>query len=275
MLKGHRPPIVLACLAALLASVPVRTTFAAVRAATVAHGVAFTQTLNQETCTTGSFTVSADELPIVFVGNSATTDGGVLTDSLGGTYTEIVTATAQTGADKLWLYVRDALHNGGSTTLTMDVTGDPATGCVIFAMRVTGMTNVGAAAIRGTGTQSNQTTATPSGVLGAAALTGNPTIGFVFTNANPAALTPPTGWTEDAAGDTGYATPDRGGEYVYRDSGFTGTTITWNTSTGNFGTIVAELDSGGVSTPGCAGQFFFGGIGCNESLQPLFSRLRR
>src|SRR5262249_36569936 len=87
---------------------------------------------------------------------------------------------------------------------------------------------------------------TPAPVFGASALTGNVTLGAVFNANNPAAMTPPTSWTEQ--NDTGYNTPTTGQEYVSRDSGFTGTTITWGNASGSaFSAITVELDT--TSTP--------------------------
>lgn len=75
-----------------------------------------------------------------------------------------------------------------------------------------------------------------------ACLTENPTLGLVTSALNPANMTEPTGWTEQA--DTGYTTPTRGAEYVSRDSGHTGTTITWgNTGSASHGALIVELDA--------------------------------
>jgi hypothetical protein len=97
------------------------------------------------------------------------------------------------------------------------------------------------------------------------ALTGNVTLGFLANGTNPATMTEPTGWTE--AADLGYATPTTGVHAVHRDSGFTGTTITWGSTTGGSTLdIILEMDTsaaGGGAVPGCRHGLLLGlGIGC-------------
>ena len=212
-------------------------------AASVLHGVTLTSTSNVETYTTASFTPAADDLLVAFAVVSTTAAAGSMSDSLGGGWTEIATATKKTSADKLWLFIRNALSTGAALTVTMDVTGDAGTGCILFVALVTGMTRTGSSgAALQFQTQSNIAAGTPAPAFPASALTGNPTLGLVGSQDNPAALTPPTNWTE--RDDTGHATPASGGEYVSRDSGFTGTTITWGSATVTaFGDIIVELDT--------------------------------
>jgi len=212
--------------------------------AVTTHGVSFTSTGQAATYTTGAFTPAANDLLVAFVVVTATTALGSMTDSLGGTWQNVQATTKNASADRLWCFVRTALAPASSMSVTMDVTGDNGTGCIIFVVRVSGMTRTGANAARQSAVQSNQAAATtPAPVFGAAALTGNPTLGFVGNATNPAGMTPPASWNELVA-DVGYATPTTGGEYVTRDSGFTGTTITWgSTSASAFGDISVELDT--------------------------------
>jgi hypothetical protein len=71
---------------------------------------------------------------------------------------------------------------------------------------------------------------------------------MVGNSSSPAGIAKPTSWTEQV--DVGYATPSTGLEYASRNSGFTGTTITWaSTSATVWGAISVELDTSAAPTP--------------------------
>ncbi len=213
-------------------------------AGTVTLGVTDVDTSNVTSYLTGSFATAANDLLVVFVVATATVAAGGCSDNGGGTYTKITSSTKNASADTLYLFVANQLDPGSATrTVTFTSTGDAATGAVIIVLRVAGMSKTGTAAVRQTAVQNNQASGTtPAPAFAASVLTGNPTVGFVGNATNPATMTPPAGWTEQ--GDVGYATPTTGGEGVSRDSGFSGTTITWGGTSGSaFGDIVAELDA--------------------------------
>ena len=216
---------------------------ATAQAAAVTHAVTTTSTANTTSYASGAFTPAANDLLVAFVVASATTATGTMTDSQGLGFTKVTSRVYNSSAETIYLFVANNLAAASSMTVTFDCTGDAATGVVIFVARVSGMTRTGTAAIRQSSGQNNLTAGTtPAPVFAAAALTGNPTLGVVGNLSNPAALTEPTGWTE--RGDTGFASPTRGGEYVSRDSGFTGTTITWGSAGATAkGDISVELDT--------------------------------
>lgn len=188
---------------------------------------------------------AGDQLVVVVVLTGATTTPTVTDDNGSGTYTEVSGGGffKAASADKVWIFVRNALVPAtASTIITMTSPGGD-TGGGLLVYRLTGMTRVGAAAVRQIAGQSNQAAAgTPAPVFAAAPLTGNSLIGAVFNATNVATLTPPTGWTEKH--DTGYATPTTGIETATIDSGFTSTTVTWgSTSASAFASIAAEMDA--------------------------------
>ncbi len=159
-------------------------------------------------------------------------------------------ATKNTSADSMWLFIRNSLVGSGtSTVFTMTTASDSGGGFCIY--EVTAMSIVGISAVRRTGAatynvgvQNNQAAATPGPALPVAALTGNPTVGMVMNETNPAALTPNASWTESPTPDLGWAVPTTGVENVRRDSGFTGTTVTWGgASASAFCSMIAELDT--------------------------------
>lgn len=220
-------------------------------AAAVVAGVSTTSTSNITSYQTPSFTPAAGDLLVVFVLASGTVvlADTTLTDSNSMGFTLITTAVRSASADTLFLFVANKLAAGSAMTVTFNCPSDAATGNIIQVARVSGMLRTGIMAVRQTAIESNKSAAgTPAPAFTKAALTGNPTLGMVGNGTNPATMTPPASWTE--VDDTGYITPTEGAEYVSRDSGFTGTTITWGgTSASSFGDIIVELDTSRVPCP--------------------------
>jgi hypothetical protein len=233
-------------------------------AATVTHRDGLADTSNTTTYgPTLGFTPAAGDLIVVFVTASGTVAAGTVTDSQGLGFTKITSVLKNTNADTIYMFVSNALATAAGDDVTFDCTGDAATAVVIQVFSVSGMTKTGATAVLQTAVQANQAAAgTPAPAFASAAQTGNPTVGVVGNGTNPAGMTPPTNWTE--RNDTGVGTPTTGAEYVSRDSGFTGTTITWgSTSASAFGDIIAELDTSGGGGPTCHNSLTLLGAGCN------------
>lgn len=161
-------------------------------------------------------------------------------------YTPIVTALKNTSADAMTAFVRaDPIRQAVSTTWT--TSGDGAsTGGGLYVMRVTGATFAGAAFIRQSGHQDNgAAAATPTIALGVgAALTGNALITVVFNAAGAApGITVPTSWAV-ADVNAGYITPSAGIEGTHINSGFTGSSVTWgSTSATAFGALAFEMSA--------------------------------
>lgn len=220
--------------------------------AAVTHGVSTASTSNTTAYTSGSFTPAASDLLIVFVMASGTNDAGGMTDSQGLGFTRIDPTNGppvkNSSADTSYLFVANALAANSAMTVTFNCAGDAATGSIIEVARVSGMTEVGSAAIRQSHAHSNLGTGgTPGSAFDSNALTGNATLAFAANGTNPATLIEPTGWTE--RDDTGYTTPNNGAEYASRDSGFTGTSIIWGaTSSSSSSQIVVELDASSPTT---------------------------
>lgn len=212
--------------------------------AAVTHGVSTASSLNDTTYPSGSFTPAANDFMVVFVAAAATVvSNPTLTDSQGVGFLQYTSSTR--GGGTAYLFVAHALAAAVARTVTFDCSGDAATGAVICVALVSGMTSLGSASVRQVGIFNGAAAGTPAGTFGAgstAVLTTNPTLGFLMNNTNPTGVTEPTGWTERE--DTGFATPTTGAEYVSRDSGFTGTSITWgSTSASQFAGIIVELDA--------------------------------
>lgn len=142
---------------------------------------------------------------------------------------------------RLAVFVRTtAMANTTSTVVTV-ATGSNTAG-VVHVIAVSNMSNFGAAAVRQFASQANQAAGTPAPAFASAALTNNVTIGAVANCATGASMTTPTNWTERQ--DTGFASDPVGLEVVTRDSGFTGTTVTWGSASATkFASFILELDA--------------------------------
>jgi hypothetical protein len=212
-------------------------------AAVTRLGSSFTTTAGNKTVTA---TPAVGDLIVVVVANSGrtTAQAPTITDNnSSGTYTQVIAATKNGSADSLWVFVRTALIGSASSTIfTMTQSGDTGGGFG-SVLKVTGMTKVGAAAVRQSLQANNQSTGTPSVTLASAILTTNPAIGAVLTGQTGTTNTaPPTGWAEHD--DAGYSTPSTGREVCSIDSGSTLTTVAWTAATTSaFCALVVELDS--------------------------------
>jgi hypothetical protein len=190
----------------------------------------------------GAFTPTVGDLLVAFVTVEGNTADRTLTSSIGGfTFTQIRKELFRTSADAFYVYVSDQLVSSAtSQTVTINGTGS---GSIISVYRITGVTRTGASAVKQQGGQSNQTAATtPAPAFPGAALTTNGCIGAIANATNTATMTAPASWTESQ--DTGYTTGAITGlETAFRNSGETGTTITWgSTSASIFASIILELD---------------------------------
>lgn len=201
---------------------------------------------------TVTITPAVGDLLVVVVSLSGNTnDAPTMTDNNGsGTYTRAVGGVAwSSSANRMAVFVRDALMvNTTSTTITC-ASGSNTAGELV-AIAVSGMTRTGSAAIRSSGSQANQAASTtPAPALNQAALTGNMTIAGVASG--DTTTTPATGWTERQ--DVSQATPTTACEVCTRDSGFTGTTITFGaTQSTVYASFAVELDGSAPAITGDA-----------------------
>lgn len=205
--------------------------------------------------TSGAFTPVVDDLLVVFVTKeaSAAMASANLTSSISGnTFTLIRTQAHQSSAAIFGVFVADQLIAAGediSQTVTIASGADAGAGTIIGVLAVAGMTKVGADAVRGQGGQSNQSAGTPAPAFGQAALAQNPCLGAIYNATNPAGMTQPASWSEGS--DAGYTTGQVSGlETAFRNSGETGTTITWGSSSASaFASLIIELDSSTGAPP--------------------------
>lgn len=196
--------------------------------------------------TSNAFTPTAGALLIVFVEASDTVQAtATLSNSAGTTFTQFNAAFFSASAWRAYAFVADSPAIASSQTVTFNTASDAATGTTIHVYEVTGVARWGTSAIRQSAiTENGSIGGTPSVTFASSCLTGNPTLGCVANKSTPAGITPNASWTEPANGDLGYSTPGAGQAVCHRDSGFTGTGITWGgTSATSFAVIMAEIDT--------------------------------
>jgi hypothetical protein len=216
--------------------------------------------------TSGAFVPATGDLLVVLFCASASAAAAqatwTVTSSIGGfTFSAVTRGGGASSTDRLQVFVSDALvSDTSSQTVTVSNTSDEGNGSIIFVYSVSGMARAGTGAIRQFKARGPELSSVGLEVVfDAACLTDNPTL-VVMTNAsNPAAVSPPTNWTENASGDLGYSNPTQGAECAHRDSGFTGTTVTWATNSASaWGAIIVELDAPIVIAPGVGSGTFSG-----------------
>ena len=113
-----------------------------------------------------------------------------------GTYTLVAAqqCTLSASVATLSVFVRNSLLGSTDTSFIITAATGTNNAAVIGAIEVTGMTKVGAAAIRSKGGQTNGTASTaPAPALNQNALTGNMTMTFV---GSATTSTPNASWTE-------------------------------------------------------------------------------
>lgn len=163
----------------------------------------------------------------------------------------IVKAAKNSGNDWLGFFVRKT--NFGSATSTSVVATLPTnTGGGGMLETFHGASRTWATGlVRGSGLRTNQTAGTtPAPVLPAAAISTSTVISIVMNATNPAGITNPA-VLDTQVMNTGYNTPTTGMNVGFNaNAGVTATTITWGSTSSEYGALVVELDSTAAATTG-------------------------
>lgn len=226
----------------------------------VTAGVSATSTTNNAALTSGSFTPSANDLLVAFAIVSGQAAGGTFSDSQSLGWTQVNSAVKNSSADTLVCAVANALAANSGMTVTFTPAGSPtSTGVAISVLRVSGMVNTGAAAIRQSKVQNNTIAGSPSNpdlTFDAVCLNGNPILIAVANGSNPTGLSPPAAVPPSTLRhDIGFATPDTGLITASTNSGYGGgDRVLWsNASPTDYAMLNVELD---FETTVTAGQGF-------------------
>jgi len=204
--------------------------------ATAALKIHSTDSANGTSYASGSFVPAAGDYLVVFVVASGTAAAApTLTDSQGIGFT-LVDSQIHFTVNRIYLFKANGAAAASSMTVTFACTADAATGAHIVVFAVSGSLLDIVQSGKGTGASST----TPAVVMPGAFNTANVGVGVCGNGSNPAAVTQPGSWTEDD--DLGFTSPATGAESCHRNSGETGSTITWgSTSASGWGAMVAEI----------------------------------
>jgi hypothetical protein len=201
------------------------------------------------TTASGTKTVTATpavgDLIVIITAHTGNTSTAAPTDNNaggGGTYTIVNTAVKATSADTMKVWVRDNLITSATSTVFTHAPGTSSGGGLVV-IDCQGGDKAGLSAIVQSAIQSNQAAnGTPAPVFASAVASDNAVIGAVFNASNPAALTPRTNFGE--LFDSGYNNPTTGLEVMSDNSGETGTTMTWgSTSASAYASLVVEIEA--------------------------------
>lgn len=221
--------------------------------ATVTHAgtAVFTTAAGNKTLT--ATPVLYDLIVIVVASTGVATTAVTDNNSDGnGTYTQIGASdyTGFSTAGHLNMWVRNALV-GSATSTIFTVTQTSSTGGGLDVYRISGMSQVGTAAVRSYGGQSTGTASTaPAPVLSSTPLTTSPVITAVASGTDPPALTAPSGFTATVT-NAGYTVPTTGLDTTFASSGITSATVTWGTNSATaFASMAVEFTTSPLAYSG-------------------------
>lgn len=214
--------------------------------AVVTHAAAdINDSVDRTNYNTPSFTPAAGDLLVVVVRIPGAPPATlpVVTGSTGLTFTRAISSSTT-----VFVFIANQVAQGIAQTLNVSFGADTAQGLLASVLRVSGMTKTGAAALRQFKDGTGGSGVPPALTFDNPAIDANPTFTGVAGTTNPPNLTPPTNWNEKS--DIGIATPVNGLHTSARDSGFSGTTITYGSNAGStWRGVIFELDN---SIPGSA-----------------------
>ena len=210
-------------------------------------GSTFTTTAGAKSVTA---TPAVGDLIIIFVQVSGdTTWSSPTDDNSSGTYSLIGVSLDDSSGRYGAVYVRESRIASGASTVFSLANPGTDTGGGLAVVKVTGMSRAGSSAVRQY-KQDVQTTITvgfpATGSWTSARLTGNPTIGFLLVPYATPGVDPTSSFTELL--ETGYGSPNTGIEIQSRNSGDTGSTLTWGTEINSSWSVMGvELDASNTS----------------------------
>lgn len=206
--------------------------------------------------TTGSFTPAQGERLYFFSTISNSTDPSAFTYQVTGGQSLGITNTTWTDTDSQInatlnraTHVREASFTAMDRAMTLSLTPNTSiTGAVGSVVGITGFPRVRQTAKT---TRAAAAAAAPEVTFTAPVATGSVVIAVVYASIGGVGtgFTPPSGFT--ALSDAGYTTPIVDQQVVVQDSGFSGSTVTWGSTTTSPWTIIAvELEQGRASDMG-------------------------
>ena len=220
-------------------------------------GATFNTTSGTKTVTG---TPDVGDLIIIITAHSANTSATAPTDNNaggGGTYTQVESRVKVTSADRMQIFIRDALITSATSTVFTHAPGT-SSGGGLTVLKVSGMTAVGVAAKLQSGGVDNVASGTPTMTWtgGGSSSGSNPVISAVFNTSNAAGtMVKPTAFDTKVA-DLAYTATTNGLGVATDEAGFTGTTVTWGFSSATAFCVVALELSAPTAGPGATSLVF-------------------
>jgi len=217
--------------------------------ATATFGTGLYSSANTATYDSTTYTPAAGDLLVVYFHISGTANPNLYVSSdtrgLGFVKVADTTFTSAGAAGRGALFVAARFAPALSEIITCNTSSDNGTGAAVLVWAISGMGRTGSDAVRQVALENSHAAGTPAPTFPINALTDNLILGFVGDEGGaPPHWTPPSGFTEPASGEGNFTAPAVSAETCNRDSGFTGTTVTWgNASTGVFSSLIAEFDT--------------------------------
>ena len=218
--------------------------------------------------TTPSFTPAANDLLVAIVGIATLDTAPTLSDSQGGaTWVLVDSFRSQATTGGLRMYVRSAAVANTSMTVSYTSSGDAGGGIAVLS--VSDPAVYGAGAVRSSGGQADQATATPAPVLNQTPRSTNAIITAVMNNTNGSAnASPRTSPAYSEHYDQGFNTPPTGIAVHSVNSGETSATITYGGSTtGTFASIAIEINSPVSKSGQATAEFTASGSSASENAE--------
>lgn len=194
-------------------------------------------TTNSATYAFGAFTPTANSVLVIIAALSGTATTTATVTGTSFIWTQKCAVTFNT-TDRVYVLWAKVGSTTPSTTATVDVTGDNATGAVMAMYQFTGSDIFTPDPIKQCATNAT-TAANPVATFGTALGTNNGYAAAFGMPRNPPTSTAPGSWTETH--DTGYSTPTSGGSGGYRAGGETGTTVTFTSASAAYGIAAVEV----------------------------------
>lgn len=177
-----------------------------------------------------AFTPSTNT-PILIVGvnTNGTNPIASISDDQGNTWVSIHAENSTADSIHVWYTEAPAV---ASTIITVSFVGGTGFLGEVFEVPYGTFGQVNASA--------GASTTTPAVTMSGAFSTSNAGVCFLFNGQTPGAMTAPADWTE--SNDVGHLSPSRGMETAFRNSGETGSTITWGSNSADrWRAIVVEI----------------------------------
>jgi hypothetical protein len=205
-------------------------------------------TSNNTTYALSSFTPSANSLFVIiaFVRGNTAAPTIVNTSGTAITWTNKASGLFNTSADGTHIFWGRTGGSAAASVYTVTPSGN-SSGCIAYCFQITGADQTTSDPLKQAVVNQASSTNPTSGTI-PAIITSNAVLsawaGALSSSTTPAVSTPPTNWTE--LSEDGFATPTTNASSASRNSGETGTSITFTAATTPWGLAFVEVYNTGA-----------------------------